>query len=136
MRQIEADYTILFFNNPDCGDCNRVKEYMDMSPVIGGRLREQAGPAKTGTGAPASGKLAVLALYTEGDIPHWRNTEYPPGMINAYDAGQKITERQLYDLKAMPTLYLLDKDKRVILKDAPVEQIEQWLTEKRKSQTE
>lgn len=32
MRQIEADYTILFFNNPDCGDCNRVKEYMDMSP--------------------------------------------------------------------------------------------------------
>ena len=136
MRQIEADYTILFFNNPDCGDCNRVKEYMDMSPVIGGRLREQAGPAKTGTGAPASGKLAVLALYTEGDIPHWRNTEYPPGMINAYDAGQKITERQSYDLKAMPTLYLLDKDKRVILKDAPVEQIEQWLTEKRKSQTE
>ena len=57
-------------------------------------------------------------------------------MINAYDAGQKITERQLYDLKAMPTLYLLDKDKRVILKDAPVEQIEQWLTEKRKSQKE
>lgn len=50
--------------------------------------------------------------------------------------GAKITERQLYDLKAMPTLYLLDKDKRVILKDAPVEQIEQWLTEKRKSQTE
>ena len=136
MRNNEADNTILFFNNPDCGDCNRVKEYMDMSPVIGGRLREQAGPAKTGTGAPASGKLAVLALYTEGDIPHWRNTEYPPGMINAYDAGQKITERQLYDLKAMPTLYLLDKDKRVILKDAPVEQIEQWLTEKRKSQTE
>ena len=36
----------------------------------------------------------------------------------------------------MTTLYPLDKDKRVILKDAPVEQIEQWLTEKRKSQTE
>ncbi|MBE5047023.1 DUF5106 domain-containing protein [Alistipes onderdonkii] len=135
MRQIEADYTILFFNNPDCEDCNRVKEYMDMSPMIGGRLREQAGQDKTGDVDTAGGKLAVLALYTEGDIPHWRNAKYPPGMINAYDAGLKITRQQSYDLKAMPTLYLLDKDKRVILKDASVEQIEMWLVEKRKNQT-
>lgn len=200
MSQIKADYTILFFNNPDCGDCNRVKEYMDTSPVIGGQLRKQAGQGKTAAGGPIGGpsdssadrsaggsrgdsavssvggsadnsaggpasgsadgsasesadgsadgsagssangsagrELAVLALYTEGDIVHWRNAEYPSGMINAYDAGQKIAERQSYDLKAMPTLYLLDKDKRVILKDAPVEQIEQWLVEKRKSQTQ
>lgn len=176
MSQIKADYTILFFNNPDCGDCNRVKEYMDTSPVIGGQLRKQAGQGKTAAGGPAGGpsdssadksaggsrgdsagssvggsednstggpasgpagrELAVLALYTEGDIVHWRNAEYPPGMINAYDAGQKIAAQQSYDLKAMPTLYLLDKDKRVILKDAPVEQIERWLVEKRKSQTQ
>ena len=79
MRQIEADYTILFFNNPDCGDCNRVKEYMDMSPVIGGRLREQAGPAKTGTGAPASGKLAVLALTQKGTFPIGETRNILPG---------------------------------------------------------
>jgi hypothetical protein len=36
-------------------------------------------------------------------------------------------DRELYDLKAMPTLYLLDKDKKVLLKDAPVEQVEQYL---------
>lgn len=33
----------------------------------------------------------------------------------------------IYDLRASPTLYLLDKDKRVILKDVPIEQIEQYL---------
>lgn len=34
----------------------------------------------------------------------------------------------LYDLRASPTLYLLDKDKTVLLKDAPIELIEQYLT--------
>lgn len=133
MSRIKANYTILFFNNPDCGDCNRVKEYMDISPVIGGQLRKQAGQVKAANGSPGSVELAVLALYTEGDISHWQSAKYPPEMINAYDAGQKIAEQHSYDLKAMPTLYLLDKDKRVILKDAPVEQIEHWLVEKRKS---
>lgn len=33
----------------------------------------------------------------------------------------------LYDLRASPTLYLLDKDKRVLLKDATIETIEQYL---------
>lgn len=36
----------------------------------------------------------------------------------------------LYDLRASPTLYLLDKDKKVLRKDAPIEQIEQYLTAK------
>ena len=35
---------------------------------------------------------------------------------------------QVYDLKAMPTLYLLDAEKRVILKDASFEQVEERLS--------
>ncbi len=38
--------------------------------------------------------------------------------INGYDKELTVLERELYDLKAMPTLYLLDKDKKVLLKDA------------------
>lgn len=34
---------------------------------------------------------------------------------------------QIYDLRASPTLYLLDKDKTVILKDPSIEQIENYL---------
>ena len=36
-------------------------------------------------------------------------------------------EQQLYDLKAIPTLYLLNKDKTVLLKDAPAQTIEEYL---------
>lgn len=34
----------------------------------------------------------------------------------------------IYDLRASPTLYLLDKDKKVLLKDATIVQIEHYLT--------
>lgn len=38
---------------------------------------------------------------------------------------------RIYDLRASPTLYLLDKDKNVLLKDAQIEQIEQYLSDKK-----
>ena len=38
-----------------------------------------------------------------------------------------IKEEQVYDLKAIPTLYLLDKDKTVLLKDATAPAIEAYL---------
>ena len=41
-----------------------------------------------------------------------------------------IKEKNLYDLKAIPTLYLLDKNKKVLLKDAVVGQIEQYLQQR------
>lgn len=40
---------------------------------------------------------------------------------------KQIDEERLYDLRAIPTLYLLDKDKRVLLKDAPVTLIDEYL---------
>lgn len=114
LSQLKSDYTILFFNNPDCHDCNRIKEYMTTAPAFQVR----------------AGRLAIVALYPDADLPLWLKVNYPSGWINGYDAGQVITKKQLYDLKAIPTLYLLDCDKRVILKDTTIEQIEQWLTRK------
>lgn len=106
---LKANYAVLFFNNPDCQDCKRVKAYMDASPVFH--------------------SVAVLAIYVDEDLPLWLKADYPRFMINAYDAGQVIEKKKLYDLKAIPTLYLLDKEKRVILKDAPIDEIERWLKE-------
>ena len=75
-------------------------------------------------------KLAILAVYPDSDLTAWKKTTYPAYFINAYDAVQTITKQELYDLKAIPTLYLLDREKRVQFKDAPVEQIEAWLAGK------
>lgn len=118
MSSIKADYTILFFNNPDCHDCERVKNYIRDSKVF--NLLTRAGSMPS---------LRILAVYPDADIALWKKhkAEYPPLMINSFDAGQVITNQELYDLKAIPTFYLLDKEKRVVLKDAPIERIEEWL---------
>lgn len=116
MSSVKADYTILFFNNPDCSDCKRVKDYIKNSEVFNRMTRTNTKPV-----------LRILAIYPDADLPLWKHTNYPSIMINSYDAEQIITNQELYDLKASPTLYLLDKDKRVILKDATVEEIEKWL---------
>ncbi len=113
MHSLEAPFTILFFNNPDCTDCARVKGYFESSALLQ-ELWQQ-------------GELKVLSLYPDPDIELWRKNVYPEIMINGYDAQQTITKQQLYDLKAIPTLYLLDEQKRVLLKDAPVEGIEAYL---------
>ena len=111
LHNLRSEYTLLFFNNPDCYDCARTQEYIVVSPVFA-KWQQQG--------------LSILAIYPDTDLDLWRKAIYPQEWINGYDAAQTIREQQLYDLKAIPTLYLLDRDKRVILKDTPVERIEQW----------
>ena len=41
-----------------------------------------------------------------------------------------LQTKNLYDLRAIPTLYLLDKNKTVLLKDATLQKVEQYLAER------
>lgn len=111
---IKADYVLVYFNDPDCEDCRRVKELLTLSPVVNDLLE--------------SGRLKLLSVCVEGKTPAWEKAEFPAGWIDGYDADQRLTREQVYALKAMPTLYLLDAEKRVILKDASFEQVEERLS--------
>lgn len=111
LSEVKSEYTVLFFNNPDCADCISTKAFIAGSALFGKLL--------------AAKRLTVVAVYPDGDLSLWKKTTYPPAWING--SNPALSGARLYDLKAMPTLYLLDRNKRVILKDAPVERIEEWL---------
>ena len=115
MFMIKADFLILFINNPGCSACSDYQQGLDYSPVVSQLLN--------------SGRLKILAIYADEDIALWR--EYIPSIpktwINGYDASQTIKKEKLYDLRAIPSLYLLDNEKRVILKDALPNRIEEQL---------
>lgn len=66
-----------------------------------------------------AGRLTLLALCADGDRAAWERStgEFPPDWIVGFDTGS-IAEEELYVLPSMPTLYLLDRDKRVLLKEA------------------
>lgn len=105
MYKIRAEYLIIFISNPGCPMCRDVKEQLLASP----RLNELT----------ERGELKVLVLYPDTDLDAWREhlKDYPDAWISGYDDGQSITKENLYDLRAIPALYLLDSQKRVMAKD-------------------
>ena len=115
MHQINSNYLIIFFNNPGCAACRDIQYGFERSPVI--------------TQMQKTGKLKILAMYVDNDIDAWMQyrINIPTQWINGYDKLFVINGENLYDLRAIPNLYLLDKDKRVILKDAQPERLESYL---------
>ncbi len=105
---VKKDFVLLFFNDPDCHDCQRVKEYIMNSSVLNNNP-----------------KLAVLSVFPNEDIDLWKKTFYPARWISGSSVG--LRNEKVYDLRAIPNLYLLDKEKRVLIKDGQVEAIEQYL---------
>lgn len=116
LHSLRADYTILLFNNPGCEMCKSIIEQIEASELIKALSR--------------SHDIKILAIYPDEDIEAWRNYLHtmPRGWICGYDKELRLTSERLYDLKAIPSLYLLDSDKRVLIKDgSSVAQLEQAL---------
>ena len=110
-----APRLLLLFYDPACSHCAEILDALQESPAL--------------TRLIAAGELAVLAAYTEGDRRLWDETkaalpqEWTVGIDNS-----RIVERELYSLPAMPVIYLLDKDKRVLLKDSSPAGLEAFLS--------
>jgi hypothetical protein len=111
---LQAEYVLLFINNPGCAMCREIREAITSSPMLSEMIER--------------GRLKVLALYPDEDLTEWRDyrDHIPASWINAYDKGCVVREKSLYDLHAIPALYLLDSRKRVLVKDSTdVAQIEE-----------
>lgn len=115
LYNIKADYTLIYFYNPGCIACKQLQFELENSLQIKELLKSK--------------KLKILALYPDEDIAEWEayKVNIPTQWINAYDKGAVLQEKEMYDLKAIPTLYLLDKDKNVIFKDGKIQVISEYL---------
>lgn len=116
MSLIDSDYLILFFNDPDCLECNEAGRQILASFVIGDFINR--------------GLLKILSIYPYDNVEGWkqRSNLMPKEWINAYDDGCEIMNNEIYDIKSTPTLYLLSKQKRVLLKNCGVNDIEMFLS--------
>ena len=77
----------------------------------------------------SQGRLAVLNIYIDEDLQAWREYMpiYPEEWYNGFDPDLVIRTDNLYNVRAIPSLYLLDSDKRVIMKDAPENKLFNYL---------
>lgn len=113
LHGFRAGYTLLIFYTPGCPECGRIEEYIPHSEVFAPLI--------------ASGKLNVLAIYPDEDVEAWR--EHLPQMPAGWTVGQAPMGKDgtaAYDLPGIPALYLLDRDKTVLLRNRPVDVIEAW----------
>ena len=113
LHSIDSDYVIVMFLNPGCPMCREIIEEITSSPLINEMMENNL--------------VEVLAICPDEDLVAWRDhiSDIPRSWINGYDAGMRITEARSYNLQAIPSLYLLDNEKRVIIKDGTsVAQIE------------
>lgn len=107
---VKSNRLLLMFYDPECESCHEVLLQMAADTALAEAVR--------------AGKLSVLAVYTEGNDEAWRKAlpDIPKGWTVGTDH-EAVKTRALYDLKAMPSLYLLDGQKTVLLKDAAYEKI-------------
>lgn len=109
LHSIKADRLLLIFGNPDCTACKDIQETLTQYPEISAQI--------------SAGKLKVVDIYIDEDIEVWRARmdAYPASWINGYDPTFSIRTDLIYNVRAVPSLYLLDAKKTVLLKDATPE---------------
>ena len=115
LYSVKADHTLLFFSNPGCPACEDVIERLTLNRNVSSLI--------------SSGRLAVVNLYIDLEVDKWRASAsgYPKAWINGFDQDYIIRKDLTYNIRAIPSMYVLDKDKVVIIKDAPVEKVLAYL---------
>jgi len=111
LYDLDNDYIVLIFWEPHCGHCK--KEVPKLHKVYQELKKEGV-------------DIEVMAIYTQVDRKPWEEfiKEKEIGdWINVYDKYQFTNFRNLYDVYATPTIYVLDKDKKIIAKRIVSEQI-------------
>lgn len=111
----QAPLVLLIFYDPDCENCKEVTAALSGNGFLNRLI--------------ADGQLTVLAVYADGNRAAWERTkaDMPADWTVAFDTGRIGTE-ELYVLPATPVIYLLDGNKRVLLKDASPQQVFEALT--------
>lgn len=126
---IDAPFTLVVFWDPNCGHC---KEEL---PRIDSFYRANW---------KAKG-LKIYAPMTEYDVDGWKtfinkhglgdwtHVHHTLQMLKADTDAEKPSFKQLYDITQTPTLYLLDKEKRIIAKKLSLQQLNDLLETKLKA---
>ena len=125
-------FTIVVFWDPTCGHCKEVLPVLDS--MYSARWKT------------AGVKMYAVAKETQGTKKDWLdfiNQHHLQDWTNVYYSKQEEKTReeagipgysQLYDVQTFPTVYLLDKDKRIVAKKLTWQQIDDILQLKIKNQ--
>ncbi|KAF2340157.1 thioredoxin-like domain-containing protein [Flavobacterium tistrianum] len=110
LLDVKSKYTLLYFFDPDCSRCMKVtpivKEWLNNTTVK---------------------NITVLGIYVNNDKKEWNKyineNDFPTNWINLWGDSEFVKIRTDYWLENIPSIYLLDENKKVILKDVTYKQL-------------
>lgn len=118
---LKSEYILLLLYNPECHNCQKAIEVLDSSPILT-KIVESSDEV----GSPL---LTVLSVSIEGSEEEWDKhlSIMPLSWLNGFDEQELIRTKELYDSRSVPSIYLLDKNKNVLIKDANAPEVLEYL---------
>ncbi len=109
LYDVDSELTLIVFSDPECEHCHEQMPRIMGSPVL-----------------QADNRLKVLNIYPDHNAEAWLKDvkPLPQNWLEGRSPQGAIIREQTYYLPALPSLYLLDRQKRVIVKDGTLEQVE------------
>ncbi|MDR2938252.1 MAG: redoxin domain-containing protein [Prevotellaceae bacterium] len=110
LHKTNAPVTVLYFFNPGCGTCRMVTPVLH---EVYQKYKEQG--------------LEVFAVYPDRDTASWLkyiDTNSYTDWVNVWDAEGTASIYDKYSLHAIPQIYVLDQDKKVMYKDVYMNDLE------------
>lgn len=101
LNDYKADNILIFFNTPDCKDCDISRLRLSTNVIINQLIKD--------------GKLIILSIYPGKYSKEWAETakKYSDNwIVGAYDGAEDN-----YDLRIIPNVYLLDSNKLILRKN-------------------
>lgn len=105
LHDIKANFTILYFYDPDCEVCEKMTNRMIGNPDIKTFEKEM------------NTKMVLIYTGSDGDLWKKHSAKLPKQWIVGWNKSESIVNNELYELGALPTFYLFDKNMKTIKND-------------------
>lgn len=127
-----GNFTMVIFWDPTCGHCKEVLPQIDS--IYREKWKADSVNIYAVSKETDGTKKDWLDFINEKKLTDWTHVYYSKAADKARTDNNIPGYSQLYDVLSFPTIYLLDKDKRIIAKKLALEQIDDVLQLKLKKQ--
>ena len=127
---IDANFTVVAFWDPTCGHCQQ--ELPRIDSIYKAKWKKE-GVRIYAVLTDNSVKPQWEKFITDHQLTEWTHVYESDAQEKKVKDGNEPSYRQLYDVIQTPTIYLLDKEKRIIAKKLTIEQLDDVITAKIKS---
>ncbi|MDF1559224.1 MAG: thioredoxin-like domain-containing protein [Bacteroidales bacterium] len=112
LYDVEADYTIVYFWEPDCGHCKVA------TPILRDYYK-----------ANRDKGIEVFAVCTHHDREKWEKYIVDNGLswINGWDPERLSRFDHFYNVDSTPLIYILDREKKIIAKRLAAEDVSSFI---------